>query len=108
MATEDAAYQVSLEVVYVDEHLLQLRCRVTVGEWSGQARAYTTQGAIRTLANDLRRFGESLRGQSRWEAGADNGIGLIGLHLYCVNRAGHIACHVRLASDTATEHRPKH
>jgi hypothetical protein len=32
---------------------------------------------------------------------------LIGLRLYTIDRAGHLACHVRLAKATFTEHRPE-
>jgi hypothetical protein len=40
--------------------------------------------------------------------GADNGIGLIALRFYRFDRAGHIACHARLASGgVPTDHRPE-
>jgi hypothetical protein len=52
-------------------------------------------------------FGETLREPVAWQAGADNGIGLIGLRFYTIDRSGHVRCHVRLASEAATEHRPE-
>src|SRR4051812_16978883 len=99
--------QLSLEVVDDDEHLIQVECRVAVGGWSAVARAYTTPDELRALASAAGQFAEALRGPVEWEAGADNGIGLIGLRLYTIDRAGHIRCHVRLASDAPTSARPE-
>jgi hypothetical protein len=99
--------RLSLEVVYDDEHLIQVECRVAVDDWSGVARAYTTQDDLRTFADVARRFGETSHGAAAWEAGADNSVGMVGLRLYTIDRSGHIRCHVRLASSAPTEHRPE-
>jgi hypothetical protein len=97
----------SLEVVYDDEHLIQVECRVVVGSWAGTARAYTTPDDLRAFAGAAGDFAESLREPVEWEAGNDNGIGLIRLRLYTVDRAGHVRCHVRLASEAPTTGRPE-
>jgi hypothetical protein len=73
--------QLTLEVVYHDEHLIQVECRVAVGSWSGAAHAYTTPDDLRELAGAAGRFAEALGEPVAWEAGGDDGIGLIGLRL---------------------------
>lgn len=105
MAVSSAADQLSLAAVYDDEHLIQMECRMAVGGWSGITRAYTNQNDLRTFAEAAEQFGKTLGSSIAWEAGADAGIGLIGLRLYTIDRSGHIRCHVRLASDD-TRHRP--
>jgi hypothetical protein len=99
--------QLLLEVVYHDEHLIQLECRVAVDGWSGVARAYSTQEALGNLADVLEQFGQALRPPADWEEGDDTGTGLIALRFYTIDRFGHVGCQVRLASVTPTEHRPE-
>ena len=104
----DMPVEVSIEVVYVDEHLVQLEAIVGAGHWSGRARAYTVPQEIADFAKVLDRFASGTTGSAEFTAGADNGIGLVALRFYRIDRAGHIACHARLASDSvATEHRPE-
>jgi hypothetical protein len=105
--TDGPADQLSLEVVYEDEHLIQVECRVKFGDWSGAARAYVRQDDLRAFASAARRFGETLRGPAAWEAGKDNGVGLVGLRFYTIDRSGHIRCYVRLASDAPSPCRPE-
>lgn len=71
-------------------------------------RAYTVPQDIAAFAAALQRFVDGSAASADFEAGADTGIGLIGLRFYRVDRSGHIACHVRLVSgDMANEHRPE-
>jgi hypothetical protein len=103
----DMPRQIALAVVYAEEYLIQLEATVAVGRWAGQARAYTTPEELRRFADALAEFGARLAGEAALEAGAENGIGLVALRFYTTDRARHVACHVRLASQTATEHRPE-
>src|SRR5262245_56375078 len=81
----DDVNQLSLSVVYQDEHLVQVECRTAVGGWSGVARAYTTWDDLRALAGMAQQFAESLGAPVAWEAGEDNGIGLVGLSFYTID-----------------------
>ncbi len=93
----------TLRVVYDDPHLIEVEVRVVAGDWSGTTRAYTTPGLL----------GEGARGLLAWatrphvpfslEAGTDTGIGWVSRRWYTINRSGHLACHVRMA--TADESR---
>jgi hypothetical protein len=91
-------HEVSLAIVYVDEHLIELEAAVGSGHWSGRARAYTVPQHIEAFAIALKRFADAVDAVAEFVAGADTGIGLIALRFYRVDRAGHIACHVRLAT----------
>ena len=101
----DSAHEVFIEVVYVDEHLIELAATVAAGAWSGRSTAYTAQADLRHFANALLQFAEG-GPPATFEAGKANGIGLIGFRFYRIDRAGHIAGHVQLASGgLPTDHR---
>src|SRR4051812_11515565 len=100
-------YQITLEVISIDEHLIELEARVGMGKWRGEARAYTTPQHVQTVAEQLEHFLDQMIGEVAFQAGEDNGIGMIALPFYTIDKARHVACHVRLASQTATEHRPE-
>jgi hypothetical protein len=104
----DLPQELRIAVVYVDEHLIELEAVVHAGDWCGRARAYTVPPDIATFAVALQQFGSGGSSGAEFAAGADTGIGLIALRFYRVDRAGHIACHVRLATGgLPTGHRPE-
>jgi hypothetical protein len=103
----DLAREVYIEVIYVDEHLIELAVVVAAGHWRGRATAYTVPADVAGFADALLRFAGG-GPSAAFEAGADTGIGLIALRFYRIDRSGHIACHARLASrGVPTEHRPE-
>jgi hypothetical protein len=103
----DLPREVSIEVVYVDEHLIELAATVGAGHWRGRATAYTVPTDVSRFADALLQFADG-GPTAEFEAGADNGIGLIALRFYRIDRSGHIAGHARLASGgIPTDHRPE-
>src|SRR5262249_55825367 len=103
----DLPREVSIEVVYVDEHLIELAATVGAGCWRGRATAYTVPTDVNRFADALLQFAGG-GPTATFEAGADNGIGLIALRFYRIDRSGHIAGHARLASGgVPTNHRPE-
>jgi hypothetical protein len=90
--------QVSIEVVYVDEHLIELEAVVNAGHWRGRARAYTVFKDIAGFAIALQKFAEGTIAEAEFVGGKDNGIGFIAMRFYRIDRAGHIALHIRLAT----------
>ena len=98
MDDDQLPHEISVAVVYVDEHLMELEAVVGAGRWSGCASAYTVFDAIATFAGALQRFADGVDSQAEFVAGADNGGGLVALRFYRVDRAGHVVCHVRLAT----------
>jgi hypothetical protein len=104
----DSFLGVSVEIVYFDEALIELAAIVSTDHWRGRARAYTVPQDIATFAAGLQQFVSGTDAAVEFTAGADNGIGLIALRFYRIDRAGHIACHTRLASrGLQTKHRPE-
>ena len=103
----DLPREVSVEVVYVDEHLIELEAQVGAGRWRGRACTYTVPLHIANFADSLLNFADG-GPPAEFEAGADNGIGLISIRFYRIDRAGHIAGHARLAlGRVSTNHRPE-
>src|SRR5262245_47186186 len=103
----DLAREVSIEVVYVDEHLIELAATVGAGHWRGRATAYTVPADVNRFADALLQFADG-GPPAAFEAGADNGIGLIALRFYRIDYSGHIAGHAQLASGRVpTDHRPE-
>jgi hypothetical protein len=101
------AREVSIEVVYIDEHLIELAATVGAGHWRGRATAYTVPTDVSSFADALLQFANG-GPPAAFEAGADNGIGLIALRFYGIDRSGHIAGHAQLASGRVpTDHRPE-
>jgi hypothetical protein len=100
--------EITLAIVYVDDHLLELEAVVRAGHWCGRANAYTVPQDVATFADALHRFADGATPQAEFTAGADNGIGLLAMRFYRVDREGHVACNVRLATGRLpTDHRPE-
>jgi len=93
----DSGLQVTLEVVYDDEDMVELDAMVNAGWWRGRCCAYTVPSDISRFAEALLQFTDG-GPSAALEAGADNGIGFISLRFYRINGSGHIAGHARLAS----------
>jgi len=90
--------EITLAIAYVHEHLIEVEAVVANGAWCGRARAYTVAQHVAAFAVALRYFTEAVETKAEFSAGADTGIGLIAMRFYRVDRAGHIGCHVRLAT----------
>lgn len=107
MDDADSTQELSIEVVYSDEHLIQLEAIVSTDGWRGRARAYTGAPDIAAFAAALSRFANGEQTSVGTTAGDDSGIGLIALRFYRIDRAGHLAGHIALASDVPDDHRPE-
>ena len=104
----DSEHQVTVEIVYEDEDVIQIEAVVRGGEWRGRAKAYTVPTELHLFAERLLAFAAGKSASADFNVGEDNGIGLIVLRFYRVDRSGHTACHVRLASgDVSMGHRPE-
>ena len=88
-----------LRVVYEDlPDLIEVEARVAAQGWSGTAWAYISPHLLAEEARDLLKWTERLLGEFALEAGADTGIGWLSLRWYTIDRAGHLACHIRIAT----------
>jgi hypothetical protein len=94
---------VTLRVVYDDlPDLIEVEARVVADDWSGVTRAYTAPVSLGEEARGLLAWAERPREEFALEAGADTGIGWLSLRWYAIDRAGHLACHVRIATRAET------
>ncbi len=100
-------HEAAISVVYVDGDLTELEANIQAGHWSGRTCAYTAPQDIADFARALQFFADGVSDEAQFVAGTDNGIGLIAFRFYRVDRAGHIAWHIRLASGVPTNHRPE-
>jgi len=90
--------EIEIRVVYHDDDLIELETHIRVNDWCGVGRAYTSADDIRDKANGLVSWSHNPSQEFLIEAGADTGIGWLVLRFYIVDMAGHVACHVTLAS----------
>jgi hypothetical protein len=89
----------TVRVVYLDlPDLIEVEAQVVSGSWSGTARAYTSPSSLLENARRLLAWTAHPSGEFALESGADTGIGWLHLRWYPVDRAGHLACHVKLAT----------
>ena len=101
-------HEVTLAVVWANEDMIELEAVVGVGRWSGRSRAYFVPQDFADFATALQHFADGVSAEAEFAGGADTGIGLIALRFYKVGRAGHIACHIRLATGwLSNDHRPE-
>jgi hypothetical protein len=100
---------ISVTLIYEDApDLLELETRVQSYSWQGMARAYAATELLRQQAVDLAAWCKHLNGEAVIEAGADTGVGWTLLRFYRADSAGHVLCHVTLATGgVVTNHRPE-
>ncbi|MBW3542614.1 MAG: hypothetical protein KY476_20315 [Planctomycetes bacterium] len=105
--TEDEFHRPSLSVhVVYDDHpdLIEIETRVGVGHWSEVASAYTSPDLLRDQAHRLLAWSRHPQGEVVVEAGANTGIGWIVLRFGTIDMAGHVVCHVELATGARNPH----
>lgn len=91
--------KLTMRIVYEDlPSMVEIETRVEVGEWTGVARAYASPDSIREEARALMAWCNHPDGTMQLVAGADTGIGWAKLRFYTVDWAGHVMCHVQLAT----------
>lgn len=99
---------ISVEVVYVDEHLVELATSFAFVEWSARSTAYTGFQTIGEFAEKLAGFASNLSGEVAFEDGNEGLPGFLGLKFYAIGGVRHLFCHLRLVSkEVPTDHRPE-
>jgi hypothetical protein len=101
MANEEPRLpSVTVRVVYEDlPDLIEIEARVLSGDWSGITCAYTSPSSLVEKARGLLAWTDRPKEEFTLDAGADTGIGWFRLRCYAVDRAGHLVCHVNLATN---------
>jgi hypothetical protein len=107
MSDDPRSPTLTIRVVYEDlPDLIEVEARIVFGDWSAVTRAYTGPSSLAKDARGLLAWSQRPVGEFSLEAGADTGIGWAHLRWYPIDRAGHLACHVRLATQ-AIRDRPE-
>jgi hypothetical protein len=90
---------VAMTVIYEDRpDLIELETVARSNDWRGRATSYASPDLLRRDAVALTSWARQPRGEFRLESGDNTGIGWALLRFYEIDLAGHIACHVTLAS----------
>src|SRR5262245_11821636 len=100
-------HNLTVDVCYRDEHLLELRTRFATAEWCGSATAYTDKQSLFEFSSALVEFSRKPDRSVELEAGNDDGVGYLSLRFYAIDALAHIGCHLRLATTAETRHRPE-
>jgi hypothetical protein len=74
----DLTRELSIEVAYVDEHVVELAAVVEAGHWRECATAYTVSAEVAQFAEALLRFADG-GPSATFAAGAGTGVGLVAL-----------------------------
>jgi hypothetical protein len=106
MSDDELSHAIRMRVVYDDlPDLIEVETKVVLPGWSAVSRAYTGPTVIVEQADMLQAWCTGRAGESRIEFGGDTGIGWTCLRFYAIDAAGHVVCHLRLATGTATDAR---
>ncbi len=92
-----------LRVIWVDEDLVELACRLVYEGFAGESTCYTTSPQLHDFAEALGRFSFTAEGQPSFDSGLGDGSKACDFRAYTIDNARHMAVHVRLATDKTTE-----
>jgi hypothetical protein len=104
----EAQHNLTVQAVSADGSMVELETSFCSRHWSARSTAYTQFADVADFAARLARLSKGLNGEESFVAGReDSPIGFLGLRFYSTGRTGHFVCHLRLATNEATEHRPE-
>jgi hypothetical protein len=89
-------------VIWIDDDLIELACKVAYGRYSGESVCYTNSPQLHDFADALTDFCLKAEGEPRFHSGFADGSNACDLHAYTLDRARHMAVHVRMATDQLT------
>ena len=99
MNADETKRGLAIRVVWIDEDMIELACSLAYGSFAGESTCYTTSPQLHDFADTLRRFSLAAEGQPTFESGLGDGSKACDLRAYSIDKAGHMALHVRLATD---------
>jgi hypothetical protein len=103
--TESLSPEILLWVSYDDRpDLIEISTSVRDGSWRGLASAYTSPAQLIAAAEELLQWVDRPIGKARIE-GSPSLLGSICLSFYTIDKAGHLVCHVQLATGGSTNGR---
>jgi hypothetical protein len=89
----------SIEVVYRDEHLIQLEIAFAFAEWSARAKGYSHRETASEFVEALEKFTKRLSGEVIFEDGSSAQIGFLCLKFYTTGTNRRLYCHLKLIGE---------
>ncbi len=89
----------SLGVIWYDDDIIELECRVVYRGFSGVSTCYTIPENMIAFADSLDSLAQTADGHATFDAGLEDGSKRIALRAYTIDLAGHLAIHVAMATD---------
>jgi hypothetical protein len=102
MNNHDTKPRVALRVIWIDDDLIELACSVVSERFAGDATCYTSSEQLHDFAETLSRFCLTAEGEATFESGLGDGSKACNFRAYTTDRAGHMAIHIRLATEKLT------
>ncbi|MEM7232156.1 MAG: hypothetical protein AAF517_08285 [Planctomycetota bacterium] len=97
--------QVTIEVIWQDDDMVEVKACATNSEFSGETRVYTVYEDLKSLADELQGFPRNTSHEVRFEAGVRSRDSYFGIRFYCFDNAAHTAAQVQAESNVPTEFR---
>lgn len=89
----------TVRIIYEDfPHFSYIEARIVAGDWSGITWVDHDPASLAEEARDLLAWTPRPCEGFGFEIGSESDGGWLSLRFYTVDRAGHLACHVRLAT----------
>ncbi len=102
MNCEETKHGLSIRVIWVDKDLIELAGSLAYGRFNGESTCYTTPQQLHAFADALAQFSLTAQGQATFESGLHDGSKACDLRAYTIDKAGHMAVHIRMATDKLT------
>jgi hypothetical protein len=102
MNSDETRCGLRLRVIWVDAHLVELACNLAYGKFVGESTCYTTSPRLHDFSDALSQFSLTADGQPTFDSGLRDGSKACDLRAYTIDRAGHMAIHVKMATEELT------
>lgn len=102
---ESMKNKLSLEIIWQDPDMVELKIIAANDEFSGATEVYTIYEDIIKLAKSLEGFPKSVNDTVNFSAGEKDSYAYASMRFYCFTASGHTATRIELESNVATEYR---
>ena len=89
----------ALEVVYRDEHMIELAASFSFAEWTAYSKAYTQPECVCEFVDELEQFARRLSGEASFAAGLTGRAGFLFLKFYTVGGSRSLFCNFEMIAE---------
>jgi hypothetical protein len=93
-----------LEIVWADEHMVEVEARASNGRFCGTLEIYTTGETLKELADGLVGFPSTPTQTVEYEEGERGSYAFLSLKFYCADNLGHLGLRVRMEEAGRADH----